>query len=171
MTEEKNTKTKDTELAAETNKTQVVADRSNYKETRSASGAKSLNNGDPIAEGLDGMTIHELFNVGQKVCGEDFKPKYAHLNVGMQRMNVGNRIRGAVTKLNKAGAKPVEGETADPEAGTNLFNKAICGIRKDVAARAAKAASKAKAAEAAKAEAADAETKEAKPAEGKTDKK
>jgi hypothetical protein len=36
------------------------------------------------------------------VTSQDLQDKYAHLNVGQQRMNLGNRIRGSVNKMDKA---------------------------------------------------------------------
>lgn len=125
-----------------------------YTSAKSASGAKSQHNGDPVATALAGATVAEctkilaeLSDVSQKSITE----KYAHLNVGQQRMNIGNRIRGAVNKLNKA------------EEGTGDKNLAAIAepIGVAVAARIEKEA-KAKADAAAKAEAkAKAETEAA----------
>lgn len=85
----------------------VKVNRDNYQSTRSASGAKSLNNGDEVAVALNGIPIKELGEIGNKFMGEDVVKKYAHLNVGMQRMNIGNRIRGNVKKIDAANVKLV----------------------------------------------------------------
>lgn len=85
----------------------VKVNRDNYQTTRSATGAKSLNNGDEVAVALNGIPIGELGAIGTKFVGEDVVAKYAHLNVGMQRMNIGNRIRGHVKKIDAANAKLV----------------------------------------------------------------
>ena len=119
MTEEK----KETTAAAtegET-KTTVVANREAYKQTRSASGAKSLSNGDEVATAMEGMNIEEVYTLAKEVTGEDYQDRYAKLNVGMQRMNLGNRIRGVISKLNKAGAVA---EGGNPNAGTEKFEAA-----------------------------------------------
>ena len=79
---------------AETNeKVTVNADRTKYQASRSAAGKKSLNNGDPVAEVLDGLSLDAVHALGKKLLKEDTAEKYQHLNDGMQRMNVGNRLR------------------------------------------------------------------------------
>ena len=69
--------------------------RENYTKTRTASGTASLNNGDQVATALDGLTMDEVFQVADKLIPDnDFKTRYKKLNPGMQRMNIGNRLRG-----------------------------------------------------------------------------
>ena len=41
------------------------------------------------------MTLDQLYAKAQKTTDIDLRAKYAHLNVGMQRMNLTNRLRGA----------------------------------------------------------------------------
>jgi hypothetical protein len=53
---------------------------------------KDGHNGDPIAVALAGISIEQLPDVAVK-NGLDFS-KWAHLNKGMQRMNLGNKLRG-----------------------------------------------------------------------------
>ena len=77
----------------------VKINRDRYTATKTASGAKSLNNGDEVAAVLDGLHVDELFSIGKDVLGEDFAEKYAKLNVGMQRMNMGNRLRAKVRSI------------------------------------------------------------------------
>ena len=64
---------------------------------------KEKNNGDQVAVALaahvtEGGKIDQdkLWDVA-KTNGIDMD-RYAHLNIGMQRMNVGNRLRGMVNK-------------------------------------------------------------------------
>lgn len=80
-------------MADEENKVAVNVDRDKYTQTRSASGKKSLHNGDPIAEALEGLPLESIHKIGTKLLKEDTEEKYGHLNQGMQRMNVGNRLR------------------------------------------------------------------------------
>ena len=123
-----NDKTETTSPAAEA-KTTVRADRTKYKATRSATGAKSLNNGDAVAVATEGATIEEVTAMGNVFLGEDVGKKYAHLNVGMQRMNIGNRIRGAIAKMNKA----------EEGSGDKAFAKVAGPVRKAIDERTAKA--------------------------------
>lgn len=71
-----------------------------------ATGNKSLDNGDTIAQMLRGADLDTVYRVGAKELGtsvEALKLKYGHLNPGQQRMNVGNRIRGAIRKREAQG--------------------------------------------------------------------
>lgn len=85
------------EVEASTKAT-IKVDREKYQTTRSASGAKSLNNGDQVAELLNGLDVEAVHDIGSEALETDTREKYAHLNGGMQRMNVGNRLRGFVNK-------------------------------------------------------------------------
>ena len=93
----------------------VKVDRTKYETTRSASGAKSLSNGDSVAQALEGLELDEVYGIAEgflvfplKVRGEpvsdvsELKEAYADLNDGMQRMNIGNRMRKQVHALDKA---------------------------------------------------------------------
>lgn len=73
-------------------------DLSHYAKVKSASGNASLDNGDQIAKDLRGMELGDVYSRASKVLKEPVKAlreRYKHLNPGMQRMNLGNRIRGA----------------------------------------------------------------------------
>lgn len=49
---------------------------------------------DKVAEELAGMELEDVYGVFTKKLGiRGSKAKYAHLNPGMQRMNLGNRLR------------------------------------------------------------------------------
>ena len=78
----------------------VVAGRehdiSNYVQSKSASGHTSYDNGDATAEKLRGKTLDEVYATAAKTLKEDEKAlrkQYGHLNFGMQRMSLGNRLR------------------------------------------------------------------------------
>ena len=71
----------------------------------SGSGKRTKRADNPVSEALDGFTIEETAAVAQAMCdipAKDLLAKYGHLNVGMVKMNLANRIRGAVAKLDKA---------------------------------------------------------------------
>ena len=70
-----------------------------------ATGNKSLDNGDAIAQSLRGATLEDAYAIAAetlKIEVADLKKKYGHLNPGQQRMNLGNRIRGAIARSNRA---------------------------------------------------------------------
>lgn len=75
--------------------------RATLQPTTSATGNKSYDNGDNVATLLRGSDLETVYAIGARELGvtvTELKAKYAHLNPGQQRMNVGNRIRGAINK-------------------------------------------------------------------------
>lgn len=75
-----------------------------YAETKSASGKKSLDNDDGVAKALRGMELEDVYKEASKkldMTVRQLKLKYGRLNAGMQRMNLGNRLR----KLERANKK------------------------------------------------------------------
>ena len=84
--------------------------RAKYEPSLSASGRKSLNTGDEIAHLLAGMEPKAVITAAELLLNlktNELWDKYSSLNVGQQRMNAGNRIRGAV-KRGEATVKDVE---------------------------------------------------------------
>jgi len=75
-------------------------DLSDYVAVKSAGGNSSLDNGDTLAKKLRGMDVEAVYKEAAKVLGRDevaaLRKRYAKLNVGMQRMNMGNRMRAAL---------------------------------------------------------------------------
>lgn len=72
--------------------------RMRYVPSVAASGKKSLHNGDPVAQALEYRDLENLYNLASMLLAMDYselKARYAHLNLGSQRMNLGNRIRAA----------------------------------------------------------------------------
>ena len=153
----------------------VRINRDRYTATKTASGQKSLNNGDEVAATLDGLNIDELFKIGVTMLEEDFTEKYSKLNVGMQRMNMGNRLRAKVKTID-ADEKNEDGT------GLKKLQKAASPFVKERDARLATAAKekeakqkereeKAATAKKAKAEKAEAKVKKEKEATKATTKK
>jgi hypothetical protein len=74
-------------------------DLSDYQAVKSAGGNSSLDCGDGVAKQLRGMDLEDVYKEYARVFGKDdaaaMRKRYAELNVGMQRMNLGNRIRAA----------------------------------------------------------------------------
>lgn len=75
-------------------------DLSDYVAVKSAGGNSSLDNGDTLAKKLRGLDIEGVYKEAARVLGRDetaaLRKRYSKLNVGMQRMNMGNRMRAAL---------------------------------------------------------------------------
>lgn len=70
-----------------------------YAKIKLDNGAVVRDNGDDAAAMLRGLELWEMYTVAAKVLGTSpsaLEASYAHLNPGMQRMNVGNRVRKAI---------------------------------------------------------------------------
>lgn len=77
--------------------------RTGYEKTVAHSGSASLDNGDKVAKALRGLHPVEAMVLANMVVVPldpefDAFAKYGHLNNGQQRMNSGNKIRGAVKR-------------------------------------------------------------------------
>lgn len=71
-------------------------DISGYEKVKNSSGHTSYDNGDDVATKLRGKTLDEVYAHAAKALKEpekDLRAKYKHLNPGMQRMSIGNRLR------------------------------------------------------------------------------
>ncbi len=79
----------------------INADLSTYTVTdiKTKSGRKSIDTGDKVAAMLRGKELDDVYKIASEKTGltqKELREKYANLNPGMQRMNLGNRIRGAL---------------------------------------------------------------------------
>lgn len=77
----------------------VPANLSKYRKTKSASGNASFHNGDRVAKMLDGKTVADVYAIvakATKATEASLKNRFKHLNLGMQRMNLGNVLRAAL---------------------------------------------------------------------------
>jgi len=140
--------------STDANKVVIRPDVSTYMDTVSASGSKSKHNGDPVAVAIAGLSLEEVQEVAEAMGIEDGATKYAHLNIGQQRMALGNRIRGrrkAVEAENEALKKAAEADdakAADKKAYDRCKDfdeqlEAACkGPRKEADAREKEAAAK-----------------------------
>ena len=156
-----------------TDKITIKPDLEKYTKAKSSTGAASMHNGDVIATELAGATVREVSEVAVKLTGnEELETKYNHLNIGQQRMNLGNRIRGMISKIDKANGVSIDKHTAacaaaveagddvpnEPsvKSGIDTFLEVVSDLRpviaKRVAEKAADAKVKAEAAKEAKAE-------------------
>jgi hypothetical protein len=145
------------QVEEEVKEVKIKPNLENYVDGVSGSGKKTKRADHPVSAALDGFTLEETFAVAQAMCDisvKELTAKYGHLNVGMQRMNLGNRIRGAVAKLDKAheadskvvaGMPTLELACRDPRAAVAKRTAAKATADK---AKADAAAAKAKATEA-----------------------
>lgn len=69
---------------------------------KTVSGNVTIDNGDKLADRLRGKDLDDVYKDAAKVIKDDddnlvgeaaLRKQYKHLNVGMQRMNLGNRMR------------------------------------------------------------------------------
>jgi hypothetical protein len=68
-------------------------------EHKTAAGNASVHCGDETAQKLLGKTLDQVYAMAAKICEipeKELRAKYAKLNLGMQRMNLGNKIRGVL---------------------------------------------------------------------------
>ena len=153
-------------------KTRIEIETNNYVKGKGPSGGTTFHNGDAVATNLAGLSLEAVYSVASQALSipvEDLQAKYGHLNPGQQRMNLGNRLRGLVQKVDKANANLKEGEEAGPSGAEMLadiakpFLEAAAAEAKEAEAARQKAAEE-KAAEKARKEAEKAEAKAAKEA-------
>ena len=102
--------------------TKSVIDRNKYNQytqhdAKTAKGSKRIDNNDTTAEQLRACEWHSeeedgfalgaelLTEYGSPTTASDLWTKYAKLNAGMRRMNIGNRVRGAMNRQARALAK------------------------------------------------------------------
>lgn len=75
-----------------------------YVKAVSASGKKTMHTGDTVACTLASLVLEETREVASVMLNlsiDELTERYSKLNIGMQRMNLGNLIRGAIAKANK----------------------------------------------------------------------
>ena len=88
----------------------IKADLSRYEvvaDVKTASGRKAIDIGDEVAKRLRGADLKDVYREAAHATGvpmTQLHAKYDHLNPGMQRMNLGNLIRGAASKAARPGA-------------------------------------------------------------------
>jgi hypothetical protein len=105
--------TKSSKAAAKTAGAVVEPDMDNYKIglAKTASGRATIDIGDETAAALRGKPLDEVYKLAAKVLGEsekDLHARYDHLNPGMQRMNLGNRMRAAAKTKSEKATAPVK---------------------------------------------------------------
>lgn len=86
-------------------KTGLQIKSDSYEKVKSHTGKQSFDSGDEVAQLLRGKTVDEAAIIVKQMGTtmkydnvDDIPNRWAHLNVGMQRMNMGNRLRGWLNK-------------------------------------------------------------------------
>lgn len=70
------------------------------KTNKTSGGHVSVNNGDKVAKMLLGKDLESVYKLAAETLGEpmkDLKTKYGHLNTGMARMCLGNKMRAIIS--------------------------------------------------------------------------
>lgn len=78
---------------------QKAATYTRDKEHKTQSGNVSVHCNDETAQKLLGKTLDECYSIAAEIIEEteeELRAKYGHLNPGMARMNLGNKIRGVL---------------------------------------------------------------------------
>ena len=73
-----------------------------YVVERNGEKVASLDNGDMVAVSLRDKVLEDVYKLAADLCKTtvaELKSRYGTLNPGMQRMNLGNRIRAALRKV------------------------------------------------------------------------
>jgi hypothetical protein len=76
-------------------------DISHYRKVKTATGNTSLDCGDQLARELAGLDLDATYELAARKLGVsagELRAKYLKLNPGMQRMNLGNRIRAKAAR-------------------------------------------------------------------------
>lgn len=92
----------------------LKAKRAEYEVNKGDDGRRLIDNGDDVAVQLRGMDLDDVYSTVAKALGcteKELRERYQHLNPGMQRMNLGNRLRGA-----NGDAKPAKKATKTKKA-------------------------------------------------------
>lgn len=72
---------------------------------KTVSGRRTVDINDNVAASMRGASIQEAYEIASKILNQpvpDLLGEYKHLNLGMQRMNLGNRCRAALLNREKA---------------------------------------------------------------------
>lgn len=126
-------------------KTQIKPDTEKMTKSRGSTGQATYHCGDDVAGTLAGMTIDEVKEIATQLLDEETANKYNHLNTGQQRMNLGNRIRGFISKTDRANEKALAAAEKDGKkapkvkSGSDQFYKVAGPIAKVAAKRLAAA--------------------------------
>lgn len=86
---------------------------------KTPTGRRTIDCADEVAQGLRGADIDTVYAQAAEtleIAEADLRSQYGHLNIGMQRMNLGNRIRGAAAAKAKAEKKEAARVKAEEKA-------------------------------------------------------
>jgi len=139
----------ETQAQTEDHEPLVKVDRTKYQKGRSPAGKTSLNNGDDVAQTLEGLSAEDIYAITEKLKGfyptkakgktaesvDELRELYKPLNIGMQRMNLGNKIRTWVRKRDEEVAKAEAEGKKPPMPGLEALQKAAAPFRKELERR------------------------------------
>lgn len=117
---------------------------------KTPTGRRTIDCADEVAQALRGADIDTVYAQAAEaleIAEADLRNQYGHLNIGMQRMNLGNRIRGAAAAKAKAAEKAAAAQARAEQAAARKEEKAKAAEEKAAAAKAKAEEKAAKAAE------------------------
>lgn len=113
-------------MSDEKDKVTIRPDLSKYVSSKTAAGKPSKHSGDAVATAFSGLTLDDKYTIANRILPDttldSLKEKYAHLNAGMQGMNLAGRIRAVIRKANKA--EEGSGDAAFEKASAKIVQKA-----------------------------------------------
>ena len=104
----------------------LKAKRAEYTVTKGDDGRRLIDSGDDVATQLRGMDLDDVYSTVAKALGvteKELRERYAGLNPGMQRMNLGNRLRGHQNGGEKKATKKAPAKKATKTAKTKKASK------------------------------------------------
>lgn len=137
--------------------TRLFPDLSKYVRVKTASGRVTMDNGDHVANLMRNATeLDDVYRIAETVLGAEAtkaaRLKYKKLNPGMQRMNMGNKMRTAMLEPERKKAEAEARAIRDAAKKVQADERAKAKAERDAAKKAKKeAATKLKAEAAAKA--------------------
>lgn len=100
---------KSTKKSKQSDVVQIRPDTGHYAvgKSKTATGRKTLDVDDKVAQSMRGKSLEDCYKIAAKALGETtnaLKAKYGKHNPGMQRMFLGNRMRGNLARKVKKAA-------------------------------------------------------------------
>lgn len=93
----------------------------NYAKAKTTKGKPTKHCGDFTASLMVGLTLDQVYQLAARITEgtpETLRQRYGHLNLGQQRMNLGNRIRGALKRF----------EEEDPKSAASVRDSATSWV-------------------------------------------
>ena len=110
-----NSKKTTKEVKPESTFNRLTEVRKSYEVIKGDDKKRHIDCGDPIAAELRDLTLDEVYELAEGLGLEGLRAKYAKLNPGQQRMNLGNRLRAMAKHQNRQTLTKLEPVTREKE--------------------------------------------------------